>query len=150
MAKDEGRDVPPHWGPLKVEASDLSLCWGTWPLAAEGLSHLAPLPFPAGRGPWLEKGNTQASGREMQLDADAGWTAWGLTGPGREAAERSAGCPRAPVGSREWTPGQVVGSPPWSLPPWVDKNRLLPLHPSHQPRQTNATWVSAGGAGRER
>lgn len=45
MAKDEGRDVPPHWGPLKVEASDLSLRWGTWPLAAEGLSHPAPLPL---------------------------------------------------------------------------------------------------------
>lgn len=86
----------------------------------------------------------------MQLDADAGGMAWGLTGPGREAAEQPAGCPRTPAGSRECTAGQVVGSPPWSLPLWVGKNRLLPLYPSHQPRQTTTTWVSAGGGGRER
>lgn len=118
---ERGRST--HWGPLKVETSCLSLGWGTWPLAAEGLSP-GPSPFPAGH----------ALGRESQLDEDAWWKARGLTGPGR-AAEQPAGCPRAPAGTREWTTEQV--------PPWV--NRLLPLHPSHQPRQTNATWVSAGG-----
>lgn len=82
----------------------------------------------------------------MQLEADAGGMAWGLTGPGREAAERPAGCPRAPVGSREWTAGQVVGSPPWSLPLWVGKSRLLPLYPSHQPRQTPPGCQQVEGA----
>ena len=72
MAKDGTRDVPPHWGPLKVNVYDLSLRWGTLPLAAEGLSHPAPtfLPTRADTSPMardlkrvsLEAGNAAGCG----------------------------------------------------------------------------------------
>ena len=64
MAKDEGRDVPPHWGPLKVAASDLSLRWGTWPLAAEGLSHPAPGPLSCWQRPMAGKVKRAGLGRD--------------------------------------------------------------------------------------